>query len=124
MKNRVFKISIISIVMILFYLLIIEGYSIGGCVFRNLLDIKCPACGLTRAFRLLINLDIINAIKFNFLAPIIFLFFLYLFICLIIDILFNKNLLEKIFIHIGKYYIYIIAVLIISMIINNIHPLV
>lgn len=47
-----------------------EGYSL--CLFYNLFGIKCPTCGMTRAFANAFHLDFGRAAGFN---PLIFLFF-------------------------------------------------
>ena len=60
------KNNLIVIIFIIIYFAltkIIFGYS---CIFRILFHIKCPGCGLTRAFKSLLKGDIIKAMHYNY----------------------------------------------------------
>lgn len=67
MKNRVKSIVILIILIIIFYAFGIYGVN-ANCIFKSITNIECPACGLTRAFRSIIKLDFITAIKYNILS--------------------------------------------------------
>ena len=124
MKNRLFKVTIISIVMILFYSLIISKSEI-ECVILKHAGFACPGCGMTRAFRYIIKLKLIDAFKMNILSIPLFVFLLLLIIFLIYDVIANKHLFENTISYVGKKFsILIIVLLIISMIVNNFNPLI
>ena len=42
------------------------------CVFKNLLGIECPGCGMTRAFSCIMHGDLIAAVSYNRLVIIVF----------------------------------------------------
>lgn len=93
------------------------------CIFKKIFHIACPGCGLTRGFRSLLRLDIKEAIYYNILTIPIFLFLLITSLVFIIDLIKNKNYLEKYLLFFTKKYVLIIIIIItiITMIINNIH---
>ncbi len=124
MKNRLFKITIISIVMILFYYLIISKEEL-ECFFLHNIGLACPGCGMTRAFRYIIKFKFIDAFKMNILSIPLFIFMIILLLCLFHDVITNKNLFENTISYIGKKFsILIFILLIISMIVNNFNPLI
>ena len=43
------------------------------CIFRVLTGYDCPGCGMTRAFREMVSLDVLEAFRYNPLGPVIFL---------------------------------------------------
>lgn len=91
------------------------------CLILKIFKIKCPSCGMTRAFISIFNLDFISAIKYNLLSIPLFIFIVYSFYNIIKDILNKKNTyLNKILNYLSKYYKIIIIILIINTIINNI----
>ena len=123
MKNRIFKILIISIFMILFYLFI--NHSFFECIFLKYLGIACPGCGLTRAFRYIVKLDFVNAFKMNILSIPLFILMIVLFVMIIIDIIKDKFYTERFLMYLWTKYKYLILILlIITMIVNNLNPLI
>ena len=88
------------------------------CLFKKTFHIPCPACGMTRAIKSIMNFNIYKSFSYNILTfPLIIIIFL-LFITTIIDLLYNKHYLNKIINTITKNYHIIIILLIISWIIN------
>lgn len=92
------------------------------CPLKSLFDICCPGCGLTRAFRCILNLDLCGAFKYNILSIPLFLISIILCFYLITDIIKNNNNTFS-FINsvLKRYYIIIIIFVVTTMIINNIN---
>ena len=123
MKNRISKVIIISIFMILFYLFI--NHNLFECIFQKYLGIACPGCGLTRALRYLVKFDLINAFRMNILSIPLFILIMIVLVMLIIDIIKNKKNTERFIVNFwSKCKYLVIILLIISMIVNNLNPLI
>jgi len=91
------------------------------CILKNLFGICCPGCGLTRSFRAILQLDFYNAFNYNILGIPLFIFGIITCISLIIDIIKNDNSnINYIINFLSKYYIFVITLIIITMVINNI----
>jgi len=119
--KRFINISILVLGITFIYLAVSNTISF-GCLFKNLFGISCPGCGLTRAFISILNLDFISAIKYNILSIGLFVFLVVFVIFLIKDIILNSNkTLESIIKFFQHNYIFIIVLLIISMVVNNIN---
>ena len=107
---------------LLFLWLIISGIINFECILKKIFNINCPGCGLTRSFRSIIKLDLIASINYNILGIPLFIILIIIFIGLIIDIIKNDNytilLIDRV---LKKNYIFVIIVLIITLIINNIN---
>lgn len=88
------------------------------CIFKKIFHIPCPACGMTRAFKLIFKLKIIKSFSYNILAFPLLLTLIILSIINIIDILLKKKYLNKIINIITTNYYIIIILLLISWIIN------
>lgn len=116
--NRLYKTFILIIETILAYLIIHKNIII-PCIFKKVLTFSCPACGLTRAFKSLLRLDFINAIKYNILLLPVLIFLLILNSLLIYDIVKNKKETNEYLIKLGRHYKLIIFLLLLSCIINN-----
>ena len=67
-NKRLYSVLAISGIFILFIAFLFDI----KCLFKLLFSIPCPSCGLTRAFKAIINLDFIGAIKYNLLSIPIF----------------------------------------------------
>ena len=124
MKNRIIKIIILSIFMILFYYLVLNDKFL-DCILLKTFGIACPGCGLTRAFRYIVHFHFIKAFKMNILSIPLFILFIVLFVLIIIDIIKNKYYVEKLILYLcNKFGIVIVILLVISMIVNNFNPLI
>ena len=76
-KNFKYKILFFSVIFILSIILYKSGI---GCVWKYIFNIECPGCGITRAWLSLLNGDIKQAFKYNFMflsVPILFIYILY-----------------------------------------------
>lgn len=71
MKKRIFKvISYTILFLISIYLIIIFLENIGyKCIYRELLNIYCAGCGITRMFKSIAHLNFYQAFRYN---PLIF----------------------------------------------------
>jgi hypothetical protein len=71
-KTRIRKALLLLLVLApLFLVLMPADYFDGGdtlCLYKNLIDFKCPGCGLTRGLMHLIHLDFESAWSFSPLA--------------------------------------------------------
>lgn len=119
--KRIFNLFIL-LFCILFVMITISGKIKLECIFKDIFEICCPGCGLTRSFKAILNLDFYSAFKYNILGIPLFILGIIICISLIIDIVKNNtttiNYLLNIF---KKNYIVIIILLIITMLINNIN---
>ena len=121
MKKRIINL-IILLSGTLFIFIIVTGKVNVECLFKKIFHISCPGCGLTRSFRSILNLDFINAFKYNILGIPLFVSFIVFSIMLIFDIIKNSNTSIKAIMNVFKnYYLIIIFILIITTIINNIN---
>ena len=116
---------LINILLLIFgisFIWIVTGNIIKiNCLFKSLLNIRCPGCGLTRSFRAIFNLDFDSAFNYNILGIPLIIISIIIIISMIIDIIRNNNkTIIYIFNFLKKFYIIIIILLIITTIINNI----
>ncbi len=88
------------------------------CQFKKLFHIPCPACGMLRAFKLILQFKIIESFSYNILALPFFSILVLILMIDIIDLITNKDYLSKILNMITKHYLLIIILLLISFVIN------
>lgn len=89
------------------------------CFFKVIFKIPCPGCGMTRAFKSILEFDFIQAFKFNILSIPLFVFFIFIFIAIIYDIIKDGKMLEnKIIKLLDKYWILAIILVVASLIVN------
>ena len=62
-----------------------------NCLFKEFTGISCISCGMTRAFRFILSGDFVSATYTNILSIPLFVFLVYSFIYLILDIIKNEN---------------------------------
>lgn len=119
-KNRIINIFILVIVTILFVMLFILKKEI-PCMFKSILGISCPGCGMTRAINEIIHLRFINAFKFNILSIPLVIIGSFSFFVIIYDIIKNSDIfiqfINKAF---TKFWYIFIILIVFSMVINNI----
>ena len=88
-------------------------FNITFCPVKNIFDISCFGCGLTRGFISIFNLHFKSAIEYNILSiPLFISIFLYV-VFSVSDILFDKSYIEIIEKQLSKKYMYFLYVLII-----------
>ena len=120
MKKRIINLIILLSGTLFIFIIVTWKFNV-ECLFKKMFHISCPGCGLTRSFRAILNLDFINAFKYNILGIPLFILCIIYTILLIKDIITGEGTANKWIIRIfSKYYILIICLFIISMVINNI----
>ena len=87
MKNRIKNICILTI--LTSFLLVIELVPV-TCIFKQVTGIYCPACGMTRAFHSILNLNFRDAFSYNILSIPLFIFIVSSFLILIYETLIGK----------------------------------
>ena len=94
------------------------------CVFKKYLNINCPGCGLTRAFRSILSFDLITATKYNILSVPLFICMIIFIFSIIKDIVLGKEttimFLNNTF---KRHYVILLIIIFITMIINNINSI-
>lgn len=90
------------------------------CLFKHIFNINCPACGLTRSFYAILDLNFINALNYNILGIPLFISIILIYIIYFIDLITKKDNLIRLYNKMIKYYHIIILVLILNTILNNI----
>lgn len=119
--KRILNILVLGIESLFLYLVITDKIT-SVCLFKNLFGIRCPGCGLTRSFKAILNLDLMQAFHYNFLGPILFILCIIFTIFLIKDTILNQDkTLKLIFKILTKYYILILLIVFITIILNNIN---
>lgn len=114
--NKVKKISLLLGILLLGLLLLNVNIP---CLFKSLTHFPCPDCGMTRAFRLILNFKLIESFSYNILAIPLFISIVFMLIVLVNDIITNQNNLMKILDKIiNKYHLLILGLLAISWIVN------
>lgn len=115
--------------LILFSIIIFVSIAISSkiklvCVFKKYLNINCPGCGLTRAFKSILSFDLITATKYNVLSIPLFICMIIFIFSIIKDVVLNKEttivFLNNIF---KRHYVILLIIIFITMIINNINSI-
>lgn len=119
MNNRVKNFCILAV--LIAFLLIVYAIPV-TCIFKQVIGISCPSCGMTRAFLSILHFDFYNAFTYNILSIPLFIFIIYSILRLIIDNINSQfkyvpkllnSLTDK------KFLIIIFILLFISFIFNN-----
>ena len=118
-KNRIINIFILFIAISLFFILFILKIEI-PCMFKSILGISCPGCGMTRAINEIIHLRFIEAFKFNILSVPLVIIASISFFAIIYDIIKNSDIfiqfVDKEF---TRYKYIILSIVFITFVINN-----
>lgn len=89
------------------------------CLFLKFFHLKCPTCGMTRAFLAILDLDFSLALYYNLLSIPLFILIIIVDIMMIYDIITNQKRTNHFLNQIAKHYIFIIILLLGNMLINN-----
>lgn len=118
-KNRWIGMIVFSVIFITFIILFWLEIPV-PCLFQQVFGISCPSCGMTRAFHAFLRGDGMAMIQYNVLSLPLLLVLMGVVGCSIYDVITNQNTLEtKIIRWLGKYYLWIIAVIIIGWCVNG-----
>ena len=118
MSNRLKKILILILCLGMGILMFLDVVSI-PCFFKSIFKIPCPGCGMTRAFKNILKFDFVQAFNYNILSIPLFLFFIFICISIIYDIIRNEQTLENRVIKVlDKYYIVAIILVLASFVVN------
>lgn len=119
-KNRLINVFILIIVSILFVMLFVLKIEI-PCMFKTILGISCAGCGMTRAVNEILNLNFIQAFKYNMLSVPLVIFGIVSVFMIIYDTIKNSDnflkFIDKVF---TKFWYIFVILIILSMVINNI----
>lgn len=116
-KNKLY--IFIFFIALIFLVLVLNNIP---CIFKSIFHIPCPGCGLTRAFKELLKLNIPKAIYYNILSVPLLIFFIYWFILFIKDIIKKEDKsIDTIMNLFKKYWILIVILVLISWVLNIIH---
>jgi len=116
------KALLIILLLIFIYVLFFKLDIRWECVFKKIIHIACPGCGLTRSLKSILSFDFISSIKHNILGIPVFIIGIIVIIMALRDFIKNEDtLMPNIYRYVKKYYKFIFIMLIITMIINNIN---
>ncbi len=110
------KILILAIYMSLILIFLICLKYNPPCLIKEIFHIQCPACGITRAIKEILKLNIINSFSYNILALPLILLLIYIFIVNIFNTkkaLKNIQTISKHYYHYHLYQLYLLLKLII-----------
>lgn len=118
-KNRIINIFILFIAISFVFILFILKIEI-PCMFKSILGISCPGCGMTRAINEFIHLRFIESFKFNILSlPLVIIASISFFV-IVYDIIKNSDIfiqfVDKEF---TRYKYIIVSIVFITFVINN-----
>lgn len=111
------KVLLFLLILLVFGILVVFVFDV-NCMFKSIIGIPCPGCGLTRGFRALFHGNIIEAEKYNILTIPIFIFLIVLGILMLIDIIKKTNKTTELLQILAKHYKLLIIIVIVNWIIN------
>ncbi len=75
---------------------------------KRLFSVSCPGCGMARAFVAIMRFDFVAALKYNVLSLLLFIGIAVYYVTFFIDIIFDKNNIEKAEAFMGKPYMLVV----------------
>ncbi len=84
------------------------------CLFKHIFGISCFGCGMTRGFISILKLNFFSAFRYNALSIPVFIGIAVYSVCAIIDVLFNKNYVCNMEKQLGRKYMFILYVIILT----------
>lgn len=88
------------------------------CLFKEIFNIPCSICGMTRSFKYILKADFLLAIESNLLSIPLFVSLIFFYISYFFSIIFSKNYIYKMYDRVVRYYKVIILLLLINWVIN------
>lgn len=88
------------------------------CLFKEIFNIPCSICGMTRAFKYILNGNFLLALKLNLLSVPLIICLIVFYLLYFISNVFNKNYIYKFYAFVVKNYKILIAILFINWVIN------
>lgn len=89
-----------------------------SCIFKKIFHIPCISCGLTRAFKLILQLKLWNALKLNILSIFLFISAIIFYFAFILSFIFKKNYVYNLYDWFIKRFYFFIIIMISGWIIN------
>lgn len=111
------QILLLLLILLVFGILVVFVFDI-NCIFKSIIGIPCPGCGLTRGFRALFHGNILEAEKYNLLTIPIFIFLVVTGILMLLDIIKKTNKTSILLKRISNHYKLLIIIVITNWIIN------
>ena len=121
-KKQTLHSLIVGFVFFAFLYAITKFFSIPLCPIQSLFGISCPGCGLTRGFISILHLDFYKAIQYHILSIPLFIGIVLYTSFAIVDILFNKDYIQKIETQCQKPYMILLffLLLVLSAVLNRV----
>ncbi len=107
-KKQALHSLFVGLVFFVVLFLITKFLAIPLCPIYNIFGVKCLGCGMTSGFIAILQFDFIKAIECNVISIPLFLGIVVYSILCFTDILFDKNIIERIERQLSKKYMYIL----------------
>ena len=114
--NKNIFVPIVFLLLVLL-LLLVSSFRI-NCIFKSIFHIPCPSCGLSRAFKLILNLKIIESFSYSIIAFPLFVIVVTGLVLYIIGLIKKSKIFYNYLNFFVRNYIFIIIYIIISWIYN------
>ena len=111
--------NLIIIIILISFLCVVVVMPV-TCVFTTVTGIYCPACGMTRAFLAIFHFHLLEACYQNLFSIPFFIFIVFSTTMIIKDFIQNRfTYIPKDLAFLGRHYLFILILLVISFIFNN-----